>query len=649
MLSHLRSTIHRIFASMLVAGFFFLASSGASVAQECRGDCDGSSNVSVSEVITCVNIALGTKDLGDCLACTSDGSAVVITDLISAVDHSLNDCPPPANTPTPTNTVESTATSTATETATATITSTSTPVDTATATPTLTNTPEDTATVTPTAEDTATPSPTATETPTPQDTATATPTRKIVIDPAFKIAFPDEVEANTVVAGDVAVDVGLPNDADPETLRVFLDGTEVPNFGMPGGTTGVEVGTVSGVIPDVDAGLHTVSAEVDVARDGGAVAVTQQDVLVLEPTATVTPTASVTPTVTDTPEGTPTDTQEPTATDTPLPTDTPTATDTVEPTNTPTPTNTAEPTPTNTVSCPITAGSYTLTQVSGGNLIVDGLPAFPFPAGGIITQDVGAPDANCVHQTVVAFPGGFSAPAFCIPGLGFTVSLAQTGCGVGRIDSDGGSDFTVTELGDTSSPTICGFSQPTCTSGGAPTNSNVQVDVTVGDGNPDDCSSGTANAIVSIPVFTTTWLSFGGCPDPDGTFNPPGDVNIVSFPQTLDFTTDATQADWSDLDPDGCCIAGAGPASVVPPCNAGGTGGFSGTGTCIDLAGANAAGADVTTVAAGAIGSAGSPLYDLTFISTLPNEISGPGEPSGATCEEPPLIDFNGKVTRCVQ
>ena len=32
-------------------------------------------------------------------------------------------------------------------------------------------------------------------------------------------------------------------------------------------------------------------------------------------------------------------------------------------------------------------------------------------------------------------------------------SVRQTGCGVGRIDSNGGSDFTITEVGDTSSPT----------------------------------------------------------------------------------------------------------------------------------------------------------------------------------------------------
>jgi hypothetical protein len=286
-----------------------------------------------------------------------------------------------------------------------------------------------------------------------------------------------------------------------------------------------------------------------------------------------------------------------------------------------------------------------LTQVSGGTLRVDGLPAFPFPAGGQIVQDVSAGNADCVHQTVVPFPGGFSAPVFCIPSLGFTTKVQQTGCGVGRIDSDGGSDYTIVERGDTSSPTICALPHNNCSNGA---DSNVQLNVTVGNGTADTCSSGTANATVSVPVFTTTWLTFSGCPDPDGTYNPGTDTLIVSFPQTLDFTTDSTDADWTDLDPDGCCIAGAGPGSNTNPCNPGGTGGFSATGTCIDLTGVGVAGADVTTVASGTVGSSGSPLFDLTFLTQLPNEVTGPAALQGATCSSPPTIDFAGTAIRCI-
>ena len=50
------------------------------------------------------------------------------------------------------------------------------------------------------------------------------------------------------------------------------------------------------------------------------------------------------------------------------------------------------------------------------------------------------------------------------------------------------------------------------------------------------------------------------------------------------------------------------------------------------------AGVDVTTVAVGAVGSSGSPLFDLTFVTNLPNQASGPGAPLGATCASPPII-----------
>src|SRR6185436_3161237 len=100
---------------------------------------------------------------------------------------------------------------------------------------------------------------------------------------------------------------------------------------------------------------------------------------------------------------------------------------------------------------------------SGGTLAVDGITPFPFPTGGTIVQHVSsASGPACVHDSVVPFPGGFSAPIFCIPGLNFSVQVTQDGCGVGRIDSNGGSDFTISELGDTSSPTVCGLPASNC-------------------------------------------------------------------------------------------------------------------------------------------------------------------------------------------
>lgn len=284
--------------------------------------------------------------------------------------------------------------------------------------------------------------------------------------------------------------------------------------------------------------------------------------------------------------------------------------------------------------CNLAAGAYTLTQTVGGSLNVDGLPAFPFPAGGTIVQDVAAAGPGCKHSTVVPFPGGFAAPTFCIPALGFSTSLTQTGCGIGEIDDDGGADYTITETGDTSAPISCSMPASSCPA--PPGDSNVRVDLTVGDSVTDTCTSGDANMIYSVPVFTTTWVDAQApvtCPDGDGAYDPGTDVLIVSFPQTLDFTTDVSSNSWTELEADGCFLSGAGPA-----------GGFLRTGTCID----RDTGA-VDTAATGVIGSNGAPLYDLSFASLLPNTFSGPAAPLGVTCGSAPSIAIPGSVTRCVQ
>src|SRR4029450_3376245 len=160
--------------------------------------------------------------------------------------------------------------------------------------------------------------------------------------------------------------------------------------------------------------------------------------------ATNTAPASNTPAATNTAAATNTNT--PAATNTAAATSTAPATNTATRTLTVTATRTATGTPTPTatvgVSCPLTSGIYTTTQLTGGTLDVYSFAPFPFPSGGMIVQHVGAGDVNCVHNTVVPFPGGFSSPNFCVPALMFTTSVTQTGCGVGRIDSNGGSGFT---------------------------------------------------------------------------------------------------------------------------------------------------------------------------------------------------------------
>ncbi len=342
--------------------------------------------------------------------------------------------------------------------------------------------------------------------------------------------------------------------------------------------------------------------------------------------------------------------------------------------------------------CPVAAGRYTVSQVNTqapggpnctagagnpcpagticdvnppgdglchGTLKVDGFAPFPFPAGGYIKEEVSAASQpDCIHNIVVPFTMGcdpntsgsceFFAPTFCsIAALNFSTKVAQDGCGKGYMDSNGGSDFTVQERGD-SSPTGAPCSIPTVCANGA--NSNVRVDLKLGNGVMDTCSApGTANVFVSIPVHTVTWQEINfNCPDPDGVFNPGTDTLITDFDQNLDFTTDATDADWQDLDGDGCCINGSGPGALqsfpmgVPTCNPA-PAGLSSSGACLDPVGGT-----VTTAGTGTIGSNGGPVFDLTFSNRLVNTVTGPVAPTGAVCglTIPPVT--GGTIVRCI-
>jgi hypothetical protein len=377
------------------------------------------------------------------------------------------------------------------------------------------------------------------------------------------------------------------------------------------------------------------------------------------------------------------------------PTNTPgsTATNTaVGPTNTPentaTETPTVTPTTMPTSACGITgAGRYTETT-TGGILKVSTFLPFDFPAGSVTVQDVAAPDNSCVSKTVIPYPGGLNVPVFCVPALGYTVQVTQTGCGVGIIDSDGGSDLTTDEKGDTSynlngcaaeQPNVGGVCSKVCHGGPTPgmacsmdadcgtggkcnqfVDSSGEIDVTVGDGTPDTCSGSTkGNAMVSIPVNTVTWQSTNGCPDSDGNPNGDDDTIITQFPQTLDLTTDRSTAEFHDNNADGCSLAGAGPVgpyttnqlcsaagSPYDCCTGPGAGtcvGNGGTGTCIDFTAQT-----VTVAGGGTIFSSAAPLHDLLFANIMPSAIAGPTDFQGATCDSPPVIDFHGLAHRCI-
>jgi hypothetical protein len=67
----------------------------AAAADVCNGDCDGSGAVTVDELITAVNIALGTSQASACAAfdATCGQLGLCISQLVGAVNNALNGCP----------------------------------------------------------------------------------------------------------------------------------------------------------------------------------------------------------------------------------------------------------------------------------------------------------------------------------------------------------------------------------------------------------------------------------------------------------------------------------------------------------------------------------------------------------------------------
>ena len=62
-------------------------------AATCAGDCDGDGQVAINEIITGVNIALGSTPVGNCAAVETNGDGEVgINELIQAVNSGLNGC-----------------------------------------------------------------------------------------------------------------------------------------------------------------------------------------------------------------------------------------------------------------------------------------------------------------------------------------------------------------------------------------------------------------------------------------------------------------------------------------------------------------------------------------------------------------------------
>jgi len=89
------------FGALVLAGLMW--SSTPMQAQDCPGDCDGNEEVAINELVTCVNIALGSVPVSTCSPCDVDGDGMVsINELIQAVNAALCGCEGCVPTPTPT-------------------------------------------------------------------------------------------------------------------------------------------------------------------------------------------------------------------------------------------------------------------------------------------------------------------------------------------------------------------------------------------------------------------------------------------------------------------------------------------------------------------------------------------------------------------
>ncbi len=169
---------------------------GSASRSACVGDCNGDNSVTVDEIVTMVNIALGIAEVSSCTAGDANGSrSITVDEIITALNNALTGCPPPptatvavSNTPADTETPTETPTEPAT-------TETPAPTEAETEGPTETETPEPTPTngmmpatataeVTPTDTPENTPTePEPTDTPEPTETPEEQPTNTVAIEP----------------------------------------------------------------------------------------------------------------------------------------------------------------------------------------------------------------------------------------------------------------------------------------------------------------------------------------------------------------------------------------------------------------------------------------------------------------------------------
>jgi hypothetical protein len=78
----------------IIAGITFVALLGSrALGADCTGDCDGSGNVTVVEIISAVTIALDEPAAADCTAADGNGDGkVTVDEIVVAVNTALNGC-----------------------------------------------------------------------------------------------------------------------------------------------------------------------------------------------------------------------------------------------------------------------------------------------------------------------------------------------------------------------------------------------------------------------------------------------------------------------------------------------------------------------------------------------------------------------------
>lgn len=87
----------RLTAALSLAALWAIgARCPAAAAPACAGDCDADGAISISELITAVNIAIGSITVAGCAAADTDPDGLVtVNEIIRAVNGALGGCPPP--------------------------------------------------------------------------------------------------------------------------------------------------------------------------------------------------------------------------------------------------------------------------------------------------------------------------------------------------------------------------------------------------------------------------------------------------------------------------------------------------------------------------------------------------------------------------